>query len=210
MMNSKELDKWSSEEDDKSIKTLLSGVIDRIIFFGNFYKKLDKISELPRIYDLFLCTNLLNLYKFAEAFEIHNHKALNEFNPFYIWARYYNAMRHLDVEREISRNDFEFAFCYKNLNELKFQNRKEYKNETNMWLVLKLKIKFYNDIANWNSFNTEYLLIDKKLKKWNEIKTFLQFILDELPENNVFDTETDFYKNRFQLWKFYLEKTNKK
>lgn len=205
-MNSKELDKWSSEEDDKSIKTLLSGIIDRINFFDNFYKKLDKISELPRIYDLFLYANLLNLYKFAEAFKIHNHKALNEFNPFYIWARYYNAMRHLDVEREISRNDFEFAFCYKNLNELKFQNRKEYKNETNMWLVLKLKEKFYNDIANWNSFNTEYLLIDKKLKKWNEIKTFLQFILDELPENNVFDTETDFYKNRFQLWKFYLEK----
>ena len=79
-----------------------------------------------------------------------------------------------------------------------------------MWLVQKLKEKFYNDIANWNSFNTEYLLIDKKLKKWNEIKTFLQFILDELPENNVFDTKTDFYKNRFQLWKFYLEKTNKK
>ena len=210
MINSEELDKWSSEHDDKSIKGVLSGIIDRIDFFGNFYKKLDKISELPRIYDLFLCANLLNLYKFAEAFGIHNHKALNEFNPFYIWARYYNAMRHLDVEREISRNDFEFAFCYKNLNELKFQNRKEYKNETNMWLVLKLKIKFYNDIANWNSFNTEYLLIDKKLKKWNEIKIFLQFILDELPENNVLDTETDFYKNRFQLWKFYLEKTNKK
>ena len=209
-MNSKELDKWSSEEDDKSIKWLLSVIIDRINFFGNFYKKLDKISELPRIYDWFLYANLLNLYKFAEAFEIHNHKALNEFNPFYIWARYYNAMRHLDVEREISRNDFEFAFCYKNLNELKFQNRKEYKNETNMWLVQKLKEKFYNDIANWNSFNTEYLLIDKKLKKWNEIKIFLQFILDELPENNVLDTETDFYKNRFQLWKFYLEKTNKK
>ena len=79
-----------------------------------------------------------------------------------------------------------------------------------MLLVLKLKIIFYKDIANWNIFNTEYLLIGKKLKKWNEIKTFLQFILDELPENNVFDAETDFYKNRFQLWKFYLEKTNKK
>lgn len=209
-MNSVELDKWSSEEDDKSIKTLLSGVIDRINFFGNFYKKLDKISELPRIYDWFLYANLLNLYKFAEAFKIHNHKALNEFNPFYIWARSYNAMRHLDVEREISWNDFEFVFCYKNLNELKFQNRKEYKNETNMTLVQKLEEKFYNDIANSNSYDTEYLVIDKKLKKWNEIKTFLQFILDELPENNVFDTETDFYKNRFQLWKFYLEKTNKK
>ena len=74
---------------------------------------------------------------------------------------YINLLKHLDVEREISRNNFEFAFCYKNLNELKFQNRKEYKNETNMWLVLKLKEKIYNDIANWNSFNTEYLLIDK-------------------------------------------------
>ncbi len=209
-MNSVELDKWSSEEDDKSIKTLLSDIIDRINFFGNFYKKLDKISELPRIYDLFLYANLLNLYKFAEAFKIHNHKALNEFNPFYIWARYYNMMKHLDVEREISRNDFELEFCHKNLNELKFQNRKEYKNKTNIELVLKLQEKFYNDIANLNSFNTEYLLIDKKLTKWNEIKTFLQFILDELPENNVFDTKTDFYKNRFQLWKFYLEKTNKK
>ena len=209
-MNSKELDKWELEEEKKKIKTLLSDIIDRINFFGNFYKKLDKISELPRIYDLFLYANLLNLYKFAEAFKIHNHKALNEFNPFYIWARYYNMMKHLDVEREISRNDFELEFCHKNLNELKFQNRKEYKNKTNIELVLKLQEKFYNDIANLNSFNTEYLLIDKKLTKWNEIKTFLQFILDELPENNVFDTKTDFYKNRFQLWKFYLEKTNKK
>ena len=204
-MNSNELDKWSSDEDDKSIKQVLNSIIDRIAFFSNFYKKLEKIYELPRIYDWFLYANLLNLYKFAEAFKIHN--VINEFNPFYIWARHYNAMRHLDVEREISRNDFEFAFCNKNLDELKFQNRKEYKNETNMLLVLKLKEKFYNDIANWNSFNTEYILIDKKLKKWNEIKTFLQFILDELPENNVFNTETDFYKNRFQLWKFYLEKT---
>ena len=38
----KELDKWSSEEDDKSIKTLLSGIIDRINFFGNFYKNSTK------------------------------------------------------------------------------------------------------------------------------------------------------------------------
>jgi len=207
-MNSEELDKWSSDEDDKSIKQVLNSIIDRIAFFSNFYKKLEKIYELPRIYDWFLYTNLLNLYKFAEAFELHN--VINEFNPFYIWARHYNAMRHLDVEREISRNDFEFAFCNKNLDELKFQKRKEYKNINNVLIVLKLKANFYDDIANWNRFDEEHLLISKKMKVWNEIKDFLQFILNELPEKNILtNEESDFYKNRFQLWKFYLEKTNK-
>ncbi len=208
-MNSVELDKWSSDEDDKSIKQVLNSIIDRIAFFSNFYKKLEKIYELPRIYDWFLYANLLNLYKFAEAFELHN--VINEFNPFYIWARHYNAMRHLDVEREISRNDFEFAFCNKNLDELKFQKCKEYKNINNVLIVLKLKANFYNDIANRNRFDEEHLLISKKMKAWNEIKDFLQFILNELPEKNILTNEqSDFYKNRFQLWKFYSEKTNKK
>ena len=55
------------------------------------------------------------------------------------------------------------------------------------------------------------MLISKKMKAWNEIKDFLQFILNELPEKNILtNEESDFYKNRFQLWKFYLEKTNKK
>lgn len=137
MISSEELDKWTAKEDDKSIRQVLNSVINRIVFFSEFYKKLEKISELPQIYDWFLYSNLLNLYKFAEAFKIHNH--LNEFNPFYIWARCFNSMRHLDVEREIARNDFEFAFCNKNLDELKFQNRKEYKCEMNMLIVLKLK-----------------------------------------------------------------------
>lgn len=206
-MNSEELDKWSIEEDDRSIKRLLNIIIDRITFFNGFYKKLQKMDELPQIYDWFLYSNLLDLYKFAEAFKIHND--LNEFNPFYIWARYFNAMRHLDVEREVARNDFEFAFCYKNLDELKYQNRKEYKNVENMLIVLKLKMQFYNDIANWNSFVTEHLLISKKMEAWTKIKNFLLFILNQLPEKNILnDTETEFYKNRSHLWKFYMEKIN--
>jgi hypothetical protein len=47
------------------------------------------------------------------------------------------------------------------------------------------------------------------MNKWLEIKMFLQFILMQLPENDVFNPKTDFYRNRFQLWKFYLKKTNK-
>jgi hypothetical protein len=32
-----------------------------------------------------------------------------------------------------------------------------------------------------------------------------------MPKHNILtNTKTDFYKNRSQLWKFYLEKINKK
>ena len=50
-----------------------------------------------------------------------------------------------------------------------------------------------------------------RIEKWLEIKDFLQFILDELPEKDILiNKETDFYKNRFQLWRFYLTKTKNK
>ncbi len=209
MLDSKILDKWSSEDDDKSIRNILHNLIDRINFFNSFYVKLEKINELPRVYDWFLYSNLLNLCKFSDAFKIQNE--LNEFNPFYIWAWYFNPMKHLDAEREIARNDFEFGFCGVKPSDLKYKKRREYKNEEKILTLLKLRMKFYNNISNFNPASLEYLHIDKKMKVWNEIKDFLQFILNELPEKNILDDEEgDFYKNRSHLWKFYLEKKNRK
>lgn len=208
-MTDSDLDMLSNCADDKELITLLKNVIHRINFFSNFYKKLEKNYELPQIYDWFLYINLTNLYKFGDAFKINCE--LNEYNPFYIWSDYFNGMKHLDVERELARNEFEFKFMDKNIHELKYQKRKEYINSNNEQTYSKLSKLFVENISNSNPPNTEKDLILKKIKKWNEIKDFLQFIYNEMPKHDILcNTETDFYKNRFQLWKFYLEKINKK
>ena len=212
MNNNFELDKIEQKDDDLQIKQLIQKVINRIIFFNKFHQKLGS-KDLVEIYDWFVYKNLLNLYSFAEIYDLQKWEAFNIHNPFYIWAYYLDIDKHFDKAKETVRNMVEFAFMEKNPNEFKYGKRKEFQSINNMLILQTLKERFYNNIicSCQCRFNTnEINLIRKKMEFWNRIKDFLQFILDELPENNVFDTETDFYKNRFELWKFYLEKTNKK
>ena len=98
-----------------------------------------------------------------------------------------------------NRNTFKVPF-----NDLTYKNRKQF-NEVNNPIFIKLRQEFFDVLPPIMNKSFEI-----RIDKWLEIKDFLQFILNELQENDVRDPETDFYKNRFQLWKFYLEKTNKK
>ncbi len=212
-LNKEALDKIEQKDDDLQIKLLIQKVINRIIFFNKFWWKLDS-KYLVEIYDWFVYRNLLNLYAFTEIYDLQKMMAFNIHNPFYIWAYYLDVDKHFDKAKETVRNMIEFAFMKKNPNEFKYGKRKEFQNINNMLILQTLKERFYNNIicSCQCRFNTnEINLIKKKLKFWNRIKDFLQFILSELPEKDIrTNTETDFYKNRFQLWKFYLEKTNKK
>ena len=210
--NNFNLDDIEKKDDDKLIRFPLETVINRINFFNKFYSKLDNV-ELVEIYDWFLYSNLLNLYTFSDKFKLHNNEGFNIDNPFYIWTYYFNMYKHFDKAKETARNMIESIFMKKNLEDFKYKKRKEFQNNTNISILEKLIRCFYNNIINsWKCIpNTnEINLIKEKIKSWNEIKEFLQFILDELPENNVFNPETDFYKNRFQLWRFYLTKTKNK
>lgn len=195
-------DKIESAYSYYRLRLMIKHLIERINLFNNIYKKIDD-KNLFEIYSWFFYTNLLDLYTFSDVFKIHD--KLNEFNPFYVWCKFFNSFKHLKMAIQMVRCDFEKNYLkipYKNLT---YKNRDDF-NENNNSIFNKLRTNFYDDLKLNSNIS-----IEDKIKKWLEIKDFLMFILSELPENDILiNTETDFYKNRFQLWKFYLEKTNKK
>ena len=204
-MNPLDKETWDKIEShflDDRIKLIIKLLIQRINFFANFYKKLN-LDELREVYAMFFYTNLLDLCTFADAFKIQ--QDLNEFNPFYVWYTFFNSFKHIDMAMQMVRCDFERNTFKIPFSDLTYQNRKQF-NEVNNPIFIKLRKEFFDVLTP--SMNKSFEI---RIEKWLEIKDFLQFILDELPEKDILiNKETDFYKNRFQLWRFYLTKTKNK